>query len=101
MRISDWSSDVCSSDLVATAGPAERHPDAAHRRQHGGGAGTDRPGGGEEARRLQRRGQYDRRGGVSAGTASDQIGRETSRESVCQYVWISVVAVTLKKKNLK
>src|SRR3546814_18294088 len=30
MRISDWSSDVCSSDLVAVA----HHPHRAHRQQH-------------------------------------------------------------------
>src|SRR3546814_16171084 len=28
-----------------------------------------------------------------------QIGRASCRERVCQYVWISVVAVSLKKKN--
>src|SRR3546814_13652022 len=28
-----------------------------------------------------------------------QIGRASWRESVCQYVWISVVAVLLKKKT--
>src|SRR3546814_14280326 len=30
-----------------------------------------------------------------------QIGRASCRERVCQYVWISVVAGTLKKKNKK
>src|SRR3546814_15420568 len=29
-----------------------------------------------------------------------QIGRASCRESVCQYVWISVVAVSLKKTNI-
>src|SRR3546814_20050456 len=28
-----------------------------------------------------------------------KIGRASCRERVCQYVWISVVAVSLKKKN--
>src|SRR3546814_17762459 len=28
-----------------------------------------------------------------------EIGRASCRERVCQYVWISVVAVSLKKKN--
>src|SRR3546814_12946854 len=30
---------------------------------------------------------------------ADEIGRESCRESVCKYVEISVVAVTLKKTN--
>src|SRR3546814_21006438 len=30
-----------------------------------------------------------------------EIGRASCRERVCQYVWISVVAVTLKKKQIK
>src|SRR3546814_13576271 len=30
---------------------------------------------------------------------SPVIGRASSRERVCQYVWISVVAVSLKKKQ--
>src|SRR3546814_12884398 len=29
----------------------------------------------------------------------DEIGRASCRERVCQYVWISVCAVTLKKKK--
>src|SRR3546814_11599813 len=35
-------------------------------------------------------------GGAAVG--SDGIGRATCRERVCPYGWISVVAVTLKKK---
>src|SRR3546814_15820017 len=33
------------------------------------------------------------------GSTEMQIGRASCRESVCQYVKISVVAVSLKKKN--
>src|SRR3546814_11034018 len=33
------------------------------------------------------------------GQEKGQIGRGTGRESVCQYVWISVFAVILKKKK--
>src|SRR3546814_12506050 len=29
--------------------------------------------------------------------AAEQLGRASGRERVCQYVWISVVAVTFKK----
>src|SRR3546814_17975795 len=31
--------------------------------------------------------------------ARPEIGRASCRERVCQYVWLSVVAVSLKKKN--
>src|SRR3546814_5296897 len=35
LRISDWSSDVCSSDLAAVSGPAPRDPAEQHlRRRH-------------------------------------------------------------------
>src|SRR3546814_18364953 len=34
------------------------------------------------------------------GALDDQIGRASCRESVCQYVSISVVAVTLKKQQI-
>src|SRR3546814_1212200 len=87
MRISDWSSDVCSSDLIPDHGerragrdPCGPHPCAAGRgRAHRGG------------RRRDRRGGRKRGGG--------EIGRASCRERVCQYVWISVVAVALKKKK--
>src|SRR3546814_14615504 len=36
---------------------------------------------------------------VDAETAGDQIGRASCRERVCKYVSISVVAVSLKKKQ--
>src|SRR3546814_18486626 len=35
------------------------------------------------------------------GHTDDEIGRASCRESVCLYVWISVVAVTLKKQIKK
>src|SRR3546814_6395438 len=74
MRISDWSSDVCSSDLVA--------------------GGLDRPSGGRAAPSLLRGGRHRRRGRRSeregragARRAADrEIGRASCRESVCQYV---------------
>src|SRR3546814_13546207 len=36
---------------------------------------------------------------VYPGQGRDQIGRESCRESVCQYVSFSVVAVSLRKKE--
>src|SRR3546814_4994552 len=79
MRISDWSSDVCSSDLGrgrsrphggarAERGPRRRIRPAATRPDDGGG-----PAGGDA-----------RRYGASLGRG--EIGRASCRERVCQYV---------------
>src|SRR3546814_16631886 len=101
MRISDWSSDVCSSDLflgeiigveqgrfiiisaldthmAATFGP--HLPSAA------GHAGKIVEPPDESLFVTARR---------------EQIGRASCRERVCQYVSISVVAVSLKKQTTK
>src|SRR3546814_11911828 len=110
MRISDWSSDVCSSDLAAgkftvwvaiasdqwfrqtnsTSWPSSSRaafapsvvPPAPHIRSATSFG---------RARRAIRRPRSSR-------TAA-KIGRASRRERVCQYVYISVVAVSLKKKN--
>src|SRR3546814_15357778 len=102
MRISDWSSDVCSSDLQAPGAlrcERWRQP----------------PGAVAEAVEPQRRGEHgaEREGeplvaGVARGDATEQhhgidiavreIGRASCRERVCQDVYISVVALSLKKK---
>src|SRR3546814_18986982 len=97
MRISDLSSDVCSSDLderqehvplgvpdvplggeegVALGAGGQRHPPFEHLEQRAEGE-ADR---GDEERQPE-------------------IGRASCRERVCQYVSISVVAVSLKKTN--
>src|SRR3546814_13331425 len=95
MRISDWSSDVCSSDLVAAAAralgvkativmpfdaPALK---IANTRAYG-------------ARIVH----YDRLKDDREAIARTQIGRASCRERVCQYVKLSVVAVSLKKKSM-
>src|SRR3546814_17900648 len=108
MRISDWSSDVCSSDLrlLRRAGP-ERTADG--RRGHAARPGRDRgkvlraagappacpavAGGGG--------GQWRGGGGGRQPGVRGQIGRAAWRERVCQYVWIGVVVVALKKKTHK
>src|SRR3546814_20577450 len=98
MRISDWSSDVCSSDLFCQTimGPscglvlADLGADVIK---------IEPAPGGDKTRRLA---------GFAAGfftcfnrnkRSLAQIGRASCRERVCQYVYISVVAVSLKKKN--
>src|SRR3546814_11633900 len=92
MRISDWSSDVCSSDLIAAGLVAER----------------------PRSRSALVEGIEQRRAALIVGPSGagksalmweaanalrhTEIGRASCRERVCQYVSISVVAVSLKKK---
>src|SRR3546814_16640445 len=96
MRISDWSSDVCSSDLglveraaMATlVGGAERSGE-----QH-----TERA---REHRRLVRQHVAEQIVGddhVELLRRADEIGRASCRERGCQYGSILVVCVSLKKK---
>src|SRR3546814_16080976 len=88
MRISDWSSGVCSSDLIGVrpgrrADDVEgvvdvRHP-MAQRIVH------------RVLQRLRSRNDRDH-------LRAQQIGRASCKERVCQYVYISVSAVSLKQK---
>src|SRR3546814_15226735 len=97
MRISDWSSDVCSSDL------AERHHrlDAGHTRQALMDLDQRIPPD-EVARKPQLMddllqpkllGLVDDDEQHLVVQLRDQIGRASCREGECQYVSISVVAV--------
>src|SRR3546814_8840730 len=86
MRISDWSSDVCSSDLQAGGGDAGGRdrgaPGRAVRERRGR---TARAYGGAlrgPGRALEARG---RRAG-RALRVSGEIGRASCRDRVCQYV---------------
>src|SRR3546814_14339790 len=132
MRISDWSSDVCSSDLqpdgaVGGGGdgqlidnealPLERREPVDQHRRLGGGNGDRRlpraprlvaverqP---DLARRLRKifvdRDRLARRRNRFLGGPAEQlhigleIGRPSSRERVCSYVYVSVLPVSLKK----
>src|SRR3546814_11343247 len=76
MRMSGWSADVCSSDLVIEHLLAEARTDPA----------VDPAG----------RGEFDH---VGAAPDLEQSGRASCRERVCQYVYISVVAVSFQKKH--
>src|SRR3546814_16189746 len=103
MRISDWSSDVCSSDLSLFAQEPCRYratsscaPDSREWRRVV--AARDR-------RTVHIR-PKDARSSFSRPQkpihdAVEEIGRASCRERVWQYVLISVVAVTLKKKKTK
>src|SRR3546814_3707294 len=71
MRISDWSSDVCSSDLVALEARLRRTCVAPRQRRHEEEFGDG----------LTYRDTVD-----AIVPQSDQIGRASCRERVCQYV---------------
>src|SRR3546814_13224815 len=99
MRISDWSSDVCSSDLskvqlsLASSGmfgdtwqlPLNNPflPDAVR----------------SEVCASNAISAADCAAAGTATSPNDQIGRASCRERVCPYVYISVVAVSLNKQN--
>src|SRR3546814_19923344 len=87
MRISDWSSDVCSSDL-------RTHPETGRKALYVNVAHTLRfkdMTEEESAPLLSYLFQHQVR--------PEQIGRASCRERVCQYVWITVHAVSLIKKE--
>src|SRR3546814_1037200 len=97
MRISDWSSDVCSSDLRAprhdnfgvgllAQGPAHRLPRLPHRLvSHRAAVEDDRA---PRARRLDGGPDGLALGDIEPATEIDdlQIGRASCRARVCQYV---------------
>src|SRR3546814_16642810 len=101
MRISDWSSDVCSSDLRhrRLAGPRRQYG-ADHRLRP---PARPRPGAGAgDGRRLRQTVSVESEEAgltLSPSPPLRQIGRASCRERVCQYVSISVVPVSFKKKT--
>src|SRR3546814_4120289 len=74
MRISDWSSDVCSSDLLE---PRDMGEDAFGRLRMRLPA---------EDAAAERRAHRDRRGELARRTIAQQLGRASCRERVCLYV---------------
>src|SRR3546814_20532117 len=112
MRISDWSSDVCSSDLVG----AEQHRRAIGRAlDDGRGRRQVLP---ENGVGGQKRGENGAGGGNETHEAAQpssrcssqaiptihtippgENGRASCRERVCQYGSITGVSCTLKKKT--
>src|SRR3546814_15050362 len=132
MRMSDWSSDVCSSDRRSwegVSGFGARFDEAGGNRLGRGLAAPEDElehrvetlafvyGGFDQylrlverqrAARAQQRAvaeQHDAAGRPEFEMAEPklfvEIGRASCRERVCQYVEISVVAVSLKKKRKK
>src|SRR3546814_13922888 len=95
MRISDWSSDVCSSVLAIALIDATQRRTGRH--QHRIRVGIERH---LERSDRQREAAEHALGGDDQ-RAAQEIGRASCRERVCQYVLISVGAVSLKKKTTK
>src|SRR3546814_1561931 len=83
MRISDWSSDVCSSDLRlgGTHVHAVDHARTGH--LHGGQVHRTVVGQVDRRGAAQGNADGDRR---SRATGEGEIGRASCRERVCQYV---------------
>src|SRR3546814_16277257 len=79
MRISDWSSDVCSSDLSVP----RRRVSVSVTQASAPACVT----------------MTTRTPPLLLSPRWIKIGRASCRERVCQYVYISVVAVSLKKKQ--
>src|SRR3546814_16975554 len=103
MRISVWSSDVCSSDLVARD-PRLSAAGIALLLQPVRGGGVESPRAPRtllsgRARRPDRHRHHRRVARIDRAQQFPAIGRASCRERVGQYVEISEVAVTLKKKK--
>src|SRR3546814_9805089 len=97
LRISYWSSDVCSSDLRLTQRFVDRRSAMLIRRMAGGAApfgsvGAD----GDIVVEGHRVGRLDGFRFVADGAATE-IGRASWRARECPYVAISVVAESSKK----
>src|SRR3546814_9373083 len=91
MRISDWSSDVCSSDLLYT------ESDLIIRTIRDVFSSDIERIIVDDAQAAQRARDFLAVASPRAGS-NVEIGRASCRARVCQYVSISVVAVSLKKK---
>src|SRR3546814_17906282 len=88
MRISDWSSDVCSSDLSWRRAGARGSSLRGARLPYRSGCGHDHAACATISRCL-----------LEVEPHALKIGRASCRERVCQYVYISAVAVSFKKKT--
>src|SRR3546814_5196706 len=75
MRISDWSSDVCSSDLIRDAMAVTAQDLGAAGRDNSFGWGL-----------VQAKAALDELDGAGTPPPGDEIGRASCRERVCQYV---------------
>src|SRR3546814_15569149 len=101
MRISDWSSDVCSSDLIPLIRCSE-FPLIVVYLADRYSSPTAHP-----YRRLfilihsQSPFSLSRRIRLTSRCGTRKIGRASCRERGCQYVWVSVVGVSVKKQKIE
>src|SRR3546814_20504765 len=93
LRISDWSSDVCSSDLFGSVALASSHTETGKKVRELGLGYTFEP---PEVESLV---AFLRGYSMAEHLARREIGRASCRERVCPNVLISVAAVILKKKT--
>src|SRR3546814_20406929 len=100
MRISDWSSDVCSSDLCSqrldATDPAQNELRSAPADYHRGCTWINAA---KPVRRSQ--GAWFKTVTHNTIRRTVTIGRASCRARVCQEVYISVVAGSLKNKQRK
>src|SRR3546814_17554182 len=104
MRISDWSSDVCSSDRDGAGDELREERDEGREGHEARGRGDVPAVEVDRVRHPVERVEADphRQGDVQQRRGDldpEQIGRESGRERVCPYVYISGVAVQIKKKK--
>src|SRR3546814_9985964 len=100
LRISDWSSDVCSSDLLLR-GRLGPHAEVDILEQFVEALGAHGFTVNESATLFHSLGMLTLGAASGAiGLNASEIGRASCRERVCQYVSISVVAVSLKTKRM-
>src|SRR3546814_19822242 len=103
MRISDWSSDVCSSDLATDRHRAQPDPWAAGHVNEQISAGFfsvhGRLGIGQAGEIEILAADFIQQ--IDFGVVPRQIGRASCRARVWQYVELSVDAVSVKKKETK
>src|SRR3546814_15086157 len=110
MRISDWSSDVCSSDLAECAAGWLNRRENGSRSCHGFTRMT------RMTRMTRIKKKKEKKNAMAGRTVQlpgsvlirvlrvnpwpKEIGRAQCRERVGQYVYISEVAVSLKQKHI-
>src|SRR3546814_16059469 len=100
MRISDWSSDVCSSDLL-DHGLVEVVVELRFRRrllQHHRGAAAERL---DIGHMPGEEGDHPSGEPPLSPVPANENGRASCRERVCQNVYVPVVDVSLKKNKVK
>src|SRR3546814_11308214 len=100
MRISDWSADVCSSDLNVVVELWDHHDPLDSARNDALAAIANRVGVEVVAtNNVHYATPAERRLATALAAVRAQIGRASCRERVWQYVSVYVVVVTLKKKT--